>query len=240
MDAPCWYQARCRSAAQASTTRSATSSRRPSSGRIASIQPRTWPTVTGSWGCTPVPGRRPLELRAPRDEPVVAEQEVRLAGHADLQRIGDPADGGDVALQPHPPVLVGHRPLDVRVHRGQIPHGDLDVARLEPRMPRVGRAERLVDQVAERRGQVGADRRGRGEAGVQADQHPVVGGVLGQRPGGRRGGAVALLHRAAQRLAQPGPLALQDRPGLRPVHLGQVVGVGSSTAPRCRRAASPG
>ena len=50
---PWWYQARCLSAAQASTTRSATSSRRPSSGRIASIQRRTWPTVTGSCGGIP-------------------------------------------------------------------------------------------------------------------------------------------------------------------------------------------
>ena len=53
MGPPCWYQARCRSAAQASTTRSATSSRRPSSGRIASIQSRTCPTVTVSCGCRP-------------------------------------------------------------------------------------------------------------------------------------------------------------------------------------------
>ena len=78
-------------------------------------------------GLQAVAGRRALELRAPGAEPVVAEQEMRLASHADLQRVGDPADGGDVALQPHPPVLVGDGPLDVRIHGGQIPHGDLDV-----------------------------------------------------------------------------------------------------------------
>ena len=171
-----------------------------------------------------VPGGGPLELRPP-GEPVIAEQVMRLACHADLQRVGDPADGGDVAFQPDPPLRVGHGPFHVRVHGRQVPHGDLDLARLEPRMPRVGRGERLVDQVAERGGQVRADRRGGGEAGVQADQHPVVRGILGQGARGRRRGAVALLHRAAQRLPQPGALALQDRPGLRPVHLGQVVGV---------------
>ena len=209
IEAPWWYQARCRSAAQASTIRSATSSRRPSSGRIASIQPRICPTVTGSCGWHAVAGRGPLELRAPR-EPVVAEHEVRLRRHADPQRVGHPAHGGDVALQAGPACPGGHGPFHVRVHRGQVPHGDLDVARLEPGMPRIGRAERLVDQVAERRGQVRADRRGGGEAGVEADQHPVVRAVLGQGAGRRGGRAVALLHRAAQRLPKSGALA---RPG---------------------------
>jgi hypothetical protein len=36
-------------------------------------------------------------------------------------------------------------------------------------MSRVGRSERLVDEVAERRRQVRADRRGRGETAIEAD-----------------------------------------------------------------------
>ena len=92
MELPCWYQARCRSAAQARMTRSATSSRRPSGGRIASIQPRICPAVTGVLGLQAGPGRGPLELRPPGAEPVIAEQEMRLARGADPQRVGDPAD----------------------------------------------------------------------------------------------------------------------------------------------------
>ena len=184
-------------------------------------------------GLHAVPGRGPLELRAPR-EPVVAEQEVRLARHADLQRVGDPADGGDVAFQPDPPLRVGHGPFHVRVHGGQVPHGDLDVARLEPRMPRVGRAERLVDQVAERRGQVRADRRGRGEAGVQADQHPVVRGVLGQ---GARAKAPRRRSTPAPRGAAPPAARCAGSPGSPWPAPGPPRTGGRrawSSAPRCR------
>ena len=68
-----------------------------------------------------------------------------------------------------------------------------------------------------------ADWRGQVETGIEADKHPVMGTVIGQRSRGRSGGAVTLLHRPARCLAMPTALALQDRPGLRPIHLGHVV-----------------
>ena len=53
MARPYWYQARCRSAAQAMRTRSATSSRSPIAGTTSLIHCRRCPTVTGSCAASP-------------------------------------------------------------------------------------------------------------------------------------------------------------------------------------------
>ena len=114
--------------------------------------------VTGSCGCRP--SRAAARSNSAPHGPNRSSPNRKCVSPAvpTCSALATRRTAGDVALQPDPAVPVGDGPLDVRVHGGQVPHGDLDVGRLEPRMPRVGGGERLVDEVAERGRQVGADR----------------------------------------------------------------------------------